>query len=113
MIKYYVVPEDKKIIAVLQNCEWDALNKIEKMWGNFDCMMSSRKYMMKNQYRVVVKCHEDDTFDVEIGKKIAKDKLMKRYYKDFDARIQMFRNDLAKTLARVDEYIKENAAKSA
>lgn len=110
MIKYYVVPEDEKIIAVLQGCEWDALNKINKMLGNFDYYMGSRKYMMKHQYRAVVKCYADDAFDAEHGKKIAKKKLMDKYYKDFDAKIKMFNEDLEKMSKRVSEYIAKNSS---
>lgn len=103
MIKYYYKPSTKQTFAVLNGCQFDAINKISKFMHGFDWYMSSEKYMMRDTYRVSVKCSDDDVFDEEKGRKYAKAKLMKRYYKDFDACVDRFRSDLIELNSRVFE----------
>ena len=111
MIKYYYKPSTRQTYAVLNYCRFDAVNKIAKLMGNLDWCMCSDRYTMKDTYRVSVKCSDDDVFSEEEGRKQAKAKLMKRYYKDFDACINRFRSDLIELNSRVFEtpvVIEEN-----
>ena len=92
-IKYFVNEEKKQVIGVLSGCRWDAINKIDKMMGDTEfCFVPSKKYQMKNEYRAVVCCDERDEFDVEVGKTIAKQRIMERYYSALDKRVDKFRN---------------------
>lgn len=103
MIKYYYKPSTKQTFAVLNDCQFDAVNKISKFMHGFDWCMCTDKYMMDDTYRVSVRCAEDDVFDEEKGRKYAKAKLMKKYYRDFDRKIDMFRSDLIELNSRVFE----------
>ena len=103
MIKYYSIPSQGKTVAILRNTEMDAINKMDKLMNGFDWCLCSRKYLMPQQFRAVVKVHGDDVFDVEAGKNLAKQKLMEKYYKAFDARMAMFRADLGKIIDRANE----------
>ena len=94
MIKYYSIPSQGKTVAILRNTEMDAINKIGKMMSDFDWGFCTKKYLMPQQFRAVVKVHGDDVFDAEKGMQLAKEKLMAKYYKAFDKRIDMFRSDL-------------------
>ena len=38
-------------------------------------------YSVKDFYRVVARCHDDDVFDAETGKKICRQKLKAKFYK--------------------------------
>ena len=90
-IKYYSIPEKRQTIAVLSNTKWDAYNKIQKTLRDTDfCFAPSKKYMMPDEFKVILNCDERDTYDVEKGKKIAKDKLMKNYRKSLNKRLKMF-----------------------
>ena len=102
-IQYYYKPSTRQTFAVLNNCRFDAVNKIDKLMSGFDWCMCTDKYLMKDTYRVSVKCCEDDEFDEAKGRAYAKAKLMKQYYKDFDRRIDMFRSDLIELNSRVFE----------
>ena len=106
MIKYYSVPSQGKTVAILRNTEMDAINKIGKMMNDFDWCFCSKKYLMPQQFRAVVKVHGDDVFNTEEGMKLAKEKLMAKYYKAFDKRIDMFKADLATLNGRVIEASK-------
>ena len=101
MIKYYYQPSTKKTFAELRNCRYDAINKIAKFMHGFDWCMCSKKYEMNDTYRVSVKLCDGDVFNEEKGKAYAKEKLMKRYYKDFDRCIEQFNNDVIELNGRI------------
>ena len=103
MIKYYYKPSTQQTFAVLNGCQFDAIHKIEKFMNGFDWCMCTNKYMMKDTYRVSVKCFADDEFDEVKGRAYAKEKLMKRSYRDFDRCVDRFRSDLIELNSRVFE----------
>lgn len=91
-IKYFVNEEKKQVIGLLENTRWDAVNKIEKMVSNTDfCVTLNKKYMMPSRFKVTVTCDPRDTFDPEIGKRIAKKRILDRYYKSLDQKVDAFR----------------------
>ena len=102
-IKYYTNHEKKQVHAVLSGCEFDAINKIDKFMGNHSWCWTSKGYLMPGEFRAVAKCHPDDVFDEAKGRDIAKERLMKKYYKAFDARIDRFRSDLIELNGKVFE----------
>lgn len=90
-IKYFINEEKRQVIGVLENTRWDAINKIHKMIRGTDfCVVPSEKYMMPSEYRTVVQCDERDEFNVEEGKKKAKERILKRYYPALDKRVNKF-----------------------
>jgi hypothetical protein len=92
-IKYVVVPERRMVKAMLENCEYDAYNKINKMLGDTPFCVCSDKYLMKNRFVVELYCDERDEFNEEFGKKRAKKILLDNYYKSLDKKIAKFRED--------------------
>ena len=91
-IKYFVNEEKRQVIGLLENTRWDAVNKISKMVRDTDfCVVPSNKYQMPNEFRVVVQCDERDPFDPEVGKKIAKKRILDRYYPALHKRVGKFR----------------------
>ena len=91
MIKYAVVPEKKIVYAILSNTRHDAIRKIERIIGDDSPFCAySKKYMMPNEYRVVVQCDERDEFIPEVGMKIAKQRILDRYYAALDKRVNKF-----------------------
>ena len=90
-IKYFVNEDKRQVIGVLSNCRWDAIHKIEKMVADTGfCFCPSEKYMMPSEFRAVVQCDERDEFDVEVGKRIAKERILDRYYPALDKRVNKF-----------------------
>lgn len=93
-IKYYTNPEKRQTIAVLSGTKWDAINRIDKLMddtGLFVMGSTLSKYCMPDTFKVVVTCDERDEFDVEVGKQVAKRKLMRNYYKSLDKRLAKFK----------------------
>lgn len=97
MISYVVDPKRKVVHGILKNTEMDALKKIWDMLGNCGdhLFVDTDEYMMPKSYKVTVVCDPLDEFDEEIGKRIAKERIMKRYYNSLDKRILRFKKNVA------------------
>ena len=92
MVRYFVNEEERVVVAVLENTRWDAYNKICKMMRDTDfCLVPKNKYMMHNTYRAIVTCNEQDEFNEEIGKKMAKERVLEHYYAALDKRLDEFK----------------------
>ena len=89
-INYYHVPEQGKVIGVLNGCAWDAIRKIEHITEGTGFCFYDKKYIMPNTFRAVAKCMEGDEFDPKVGVDIAKAKVMNKYYDSLDRRMAMF-----------------------
>ena len=102
-IKYYSIPEKGMVIGVLNGTSEDALNKISKITRDTEFCACNRKYLMPDNFKAYAKVYGGDKFDEEVGKEIVKKKLMKKYYKSFDAKIDAFRTDLIHLNTKVFE----------
>ena len=93
MIKYFVNEEKRQVVGLLDNTRWDAINKINKMMLDTDfCLCMCGKYEMPHEFRSVVTCDPSDEFNAEVGKQIAKQRILDRYYASLDKRINKFFN---------------------
>ena len=91
MIKYFVNEEKRQVIGFLADTQWDAYNKISKMIRDTDfCVAPKEKYMMPSEFKAVVQCDPNDEFSVEEGKRIAKERILDRYYSALDKRVGKF-----------------------
>ena len=90
-IKYFVNEEKRQVIGLLENTRWDAYNKISKMIRDTDfCVAPNEKYMMPSEFKAIVQCDPKDEFSVEEGMKIAKKRILDRYYPALDKRVAKF-----------------------
>ena len=90
-IKYFVNEEKRQVIGLLNNTKWDAIKKIHNMMYGTDFWLSNcNKYMLPREFKVIVQCDPSDEFDVEVGKKIAKQRILDRYYASLDKRVNQF-----------------------
>ncbi len=65
-------------------------------------------YRTKDFYRVVARCHDDDVFDAEIGKKICRQKLKAKFYKIFNIIVKNYNNYLFRNLLETMDYLQKN-----
>ena len=106
-VKYYDIPEKGMTVGVLCNTSYDALNKIRKLTDGTTFCAYDMKYLMPDSFRAVAKVHGDDVYDQATGRQIVKDKLMEKYYKCFDAKMDLFRSDLLVLSGKVFETPEE------
>lgn len=111
-IKYYVNEDKRQVIGLLEGTQWDAYNKICKMVRDTDfCVAPNKKYMMPTEFRTVVQCDPTDEFSVEEGMKIAKKRILDRYYPCLHKRVDKFREAALIFNGKVfesSEVVKEN-----
>lgn len=79
MIKYYVLKNDRTVIAVLNHTENDCVDFIKKRFPLMTEKME-KKAKMPGSFRVEVVCHPNDEFNVDVGKAIAKKRLLTNYW---------------------------------
>lgn len=65
-------------------------------------------YKTKGYYRVVARCHKDDVFDEETGKKICRQKLKAKFYKTFNIIVKNYNNYLFRNLLETMDYLQKN-----
>lgn len=91
MIKYFINEEKRQVIGLLEYTTWDAYNKISKIIRDTDfCVAPNQKYMMPSEFKAIVQCDPSDEFNVEEGKRIAKKRVLDRYYAALDKRVNKF-----------------------
>lgn len=106
-IKFYDIPEKGMTVGVLCGTSEDALNKIRKITDGTTFCAYDMKYVMPDCFRAVAKVHGGDVYDQTTGRQMVKEKLMAKYYKSFDAKMDLFRRDLLVLNGKVFETPEE------
>ena len=93
MIKYVVLPEQRKVIGYIDGTKNDAIKKIMRLThGTGLAVTDCKKYVMPDCFKAEVVCDPEDEWNEEEGKRIAKERVMKRYYKSFHKKMNIFYN---------------------
>ena len=102
-IKYYTNPSKNQTIAVLDNTRFDFVNKAEKLMSGTNLCVCHSKYLMPNTYKASVYCSADDVYDEKVGREMAKKKVLDKYYRDFDRRMDMLRSEVIDLNSKIFE----------
>ncbi len=109
-IKYIEV--DRKVVAVVDNCELDAYKVfVSKLGPDIKPFVSKERLLLKKKYRATAICHESDEFDVSIGREIARRRVMEKYGKDMTNKLEVTKSALEALLEGVDKSIEEYNSK--
>lgn len=109
MIKYIIIPEKRAVVAILRYTEADAYMRIDKITSDTDFVHANYdKYLMPKEFKATVYCDERDEFDIDKGKQLARERVMKRYYYSLDKRMAWFKADVQKLVDRTNKYISKN-----
>lgn len=108
--KFYVDKENKKVVCVIPNTRYMARDFINDF--NVELYPLSDKLRneirMPNSFSGIASCHEDDTFDEEIGKLIAYHKARRKLnislFKRLNSYIQFVDNELVKMMNVCNNY---------
>lgn len=85
IMKYYINKEKRTVVCVGDNCENDALILIVKGSGTLATSVRylmdrcGKKVRMQNRFVGKAYCAEDDEWDEEIGKSLAKERMLNAY----------------------------------
>lgn len=104
-IKYIQIPEKKLTVAILENTRYSAVSKIANALGSTKSLcFNPDKYVMPNTFRAMAKCAEGDEWDAEVGRAVAKGKVMKKYYKSYDKKLLDFQEDLNNAMFETTKF---------
>ena len=91
-VKFTIMPEQRKVQAVIHNCEYDAVSYIQSCSG---FTVDGLKYHMKSMYWATATCAPEDEFNPELGKRIAYKRLVKKYLRYRNNRLFAFLGELS------------------
>jgi hypothetical protein len=99
MISYNIDEKNKVIIAKLTGCEHDVNREFVKRFMKNDSLSTVEVYTTGEanlRFEYVGKCRfeKDEPFDVELGKKIAKERCLKKYHTAKDKMYEKIMSDL-------------------
>lgn len=110
----YVINEDKRtVVAIMEHCgkdAWDIFtHDFEAEGVDVLRLFLNIKNYLKDTYRAKAKCSLDDEWDVEIGKKIAREKMLAKYYRDLAKTMENYINIAHNIMMRFDTRWRETA----
>ena len=111
MISYNVDEKNKVVIAKLTGCEHDVNREFAKRFIKNDSLSTIEVYTtceanLRTEYVGKCRFEKDEPFDAELGKKIAKERCLKKYYRAKDKMIERIMYDLQKMRIEVSRMIK-------
>lgn len=80
MIKYKVIDEKGMVKAFLYDTDKDVYNKLQKEYNKL--VEQSNFELLRKSYSAQAKISPADDWDEDVGKRIAKDRLLVKYYDD-------------------------------
>lgn len=91
-VEFYYNEENRIVVATIKYCAYDVLSTLYKNFGlDFDSWSTSDRYIKKIclpvKMKCVARCHPDDDYNIDQGKKIAYKKLRKKYWKKYAKRM--------------------------
>ena len=117
-MKYYINEEKQTVTAVMEVSRTCVYQYIDDNW-KVPIFLKQSKTLdaleMPTKFVGVARCMEGDVFDLNVGKKIARGKALRKYNKSFKKRlIKAYRyftllmtTDLANTFCRMEQEEKE------
>lgn len=101
-ITYYVDENKRTVVAKLTNCKRDVLHLIEnvtrkllsdsnnnmfrEIFNSLSCEFVDyyfkNRFLLKDTYYGKAKCHENNTWDEEYGMRVARSRMLAKYYND-------------------------------
>lgn len=112
-VRYTVVKNKGIVKCTVDNCRNDAIDNFNRKFlstATSDLWVlayESEKFVMPNKFTAVARCHPEDEFDEEAGKRIAFAKLNKKYHRSVDRHLANIMTALDNTLKTMDKYFEK------
>lgn len=108
-VTYIIDEEARKVKAIIRDVKYDAINSIAKSFNDVNCQIIGpiENYYLNSTYTGVAICCDQDNFDVEVGKAIARKRAIVKYNKAKINRLQKFYKDvntIHETLSKTISY---------
>ena len=103
-IKYVVNKENGLVICVLEKCSRIPEKRIKRYMGKRFKVPNYDRYKIRDTYRGVARCASDDTFDEEVGKKIALKKAKEKRARAINRAMNTFMKDIDKIRIDIERF---------
>lgn len=101
-IKYFINEKEKVVVAVMEDTTFDVENLLfSKRVALPSIFYDKEAYWLKDKYVGIARCHEDDEFDLFLGKEIAKKRLLFNYYEDFTKKLYRYKKDVNERIENI------------
>lgn len=110
-IRYEVNEEKRTVVAVITDTYYDAILMADKMFKNtpfrtdFGYSHHMRKYYIKDTYVGIAKCNPDDEWDEEVGKELARQRVLRAHEVDVALAFKKMWNDMVGPMNEMGYYI--------
>lgn len=94
-IKYYLMDDGRTVYATMKVHPLELLADLRS--STFDGITYTNYLKMKPMYSGKAICREGDNFDLEYGKKLARTRMLKKYYRDRLRKSRMFLDNMKKS----------------
>ena len=94
-IKYFLMDDGRTIYATMKVHPLELLADLRS--STFDGIEYTHYLKMKSMYSGKAVCCKDDKFDLEYGKKLARTRMLKKYYRDRLRKSRMFLDNMKKS----------------
>ena len=93
-VEFYINKENRIVTATIKYCRYDVLNILHEehdinFCGFWDIPKQFAKVELPVTLKSVAKCHPDDTFDPEVGKRVSRKKLEAKYWEKIHKRMKI------------------------
>ena len=115
-IRYIVNENDRIVIAIIDNCMRDAI-KAANAWTGSDCWNSrnridvhvdyDKKYLIPDKFTGIARCSIEDEWNEDIGKKIARERVLNKYHKSLNKAIRKIDYDMSMATYQFNERVKK------
>ena len=110
-VDYKVMPEQGIVIAKIVGTSFDAMDAFNRKFLStatsaldLNAYARDEKFHMPYAFKAVARCHPEDTFDENKGKRVALNKLSDKYNRSLDKHLANIMLALDKALKNMDLY---------
>ena len=109
-VQYVVDKKNRVVIATIDDCRWDAVDKINKKFihqatSKMEILPLSSDMLMPNRFKAVARCCPEDEWDENVGKRLACERLTEKYEKSLNRRMARFMVDMDKVIDEMSKYL--------
>lgn len=110
-VTYKVFPEQRVVVAEIHECRFDAHHIINQLACNVisslhvSLLRDDERFLMDHYFKATARCHPEDEFDVEIGKKIALKKLTEAYHRSLNKHVANYMKYLVTITDNINSFL--------
>lgn len=113
-IRYIVNEKERMVIALLEHTKRDAIHAASVWTGSCDwnntnrinlIIRADKNYLMPDKFTGIARCDDEDKWNEEIGKQIARDRVLDKYHRSLNKAVRKINKDIQAEAARFNDRV--------